>query len=129
MERHLIEHVWERAGRKCEYCQFPSVYALVPFQIDHIIAEKHGGQTVLANLALACFYCNNYKGPNIAGLDQHTQEIVRLFHPRNDRWEDHFRWIGAILHGTTDIGRTTVQVLNINREDAILVRQSLLRER
>lgn len=128
MERRLVEQVWQRAERQCEYCHFPAVYALVPFQIDHIIAEKHDGQTVLPNLALACYYCNNFKGPNVAGVDSKTRKIVRLYHPRTDQWEQHFRWIGAVLEGVTPIGRATIQVLNINREDAVLVRQSLLKE-
>jgi hypothetical protein len=31
---------------------------------------------------------NALKGPNLAGVDRETQEVVRLFHPRNDRWEE-----------------------------------------
>jgi hypothetical protein len=59
----------------------------LPFQIDHIIAEKHGGQAVESNLALACAHCNRFKGPNIAGLDPESREIVRLFNPP-DRYLD-----------------------------------------
>ncbi|MBX3436655.1 MAG: HNH endonuclease [Planctomycetaceae bacterium] len=36
---------------------------------DHIIAEKHGGETTAENLALACFDCNWFKGSDIASLD------------------------------------------------------------
>src|SRR5439155_7190530 len=46
-----------RAGR-CEYCRFPARLTRVPFQIDHIIAEKHGGRTTFENLALSWFFCN-----------------------------------------------------------------------
>jgi hypothetical protein len=28
---------------------------MMPFEIDHIIAEQHGGPTLSRNLALACF--------------------------------------------------------------------------
>jgi len=128
MDRSLAEAVRRRAGDRCEYCQFPASRALIPFQIDHIVAEKHGGKTELPNLALACFYCNNHKGPNIAGVDSTTGKLVRLFNPRTDRWTRHFEWRGAWLQGLTPVGRATVDVLNINREDSVVVRQSLLEE-
>jgi hypothetical protein len=63
-----------------------------PFQIDHIIARKHGGGSAEDNLAFACFYCNTHKGPNIAGIDPVSREVVRLFHPRRDVWKEHFFW-------------------------------------
>src|SRR5271166_4827055 len=53
---------------------------------------QHGGLTVLDNLALSCLHCNRHKGPNIAGTDPRTGEVVRLFHPRNDQWSVHFEW-------------------------------------
>jgi hypothetical protein len=97
-------------------------------EIDHIIAEKHRGPTILENLALACFHCNNHKGPNIAGVDAETQTITRLFHPRQDRWSDHFSWRGAILVGTTPVGRATVEVLAINVRHRVIHRQALIDE-
>jgi hypothetical protein len=33
----------ERAGRRCEYCQLPDNVVSTPFQVDHVIAEKHEG--------------------------------------------------------------------------------------
>jgi hypothetical protein len=84
------------------------------FHVDHILAIQHGGQTTLENLALACGRCNRSKGPNIAGRDPETDEIVRLFHPRKDRWRDHFEWNGPDLIARTRVGRVTVHVLGIN---------------
>jgi len=83
---------------------------------------------VESNLALACFHCNTHKGPNVAGMDRLTGQIVRLFHPREDQWEDHFEWTGATLIGRTAIGRVTVDVLAINHPHAVAVRESLIRE-
>ena len=100
----------------------------LPFQIDHIIAEKHGGQTVEDNLALACPHCNRFKGPNIAGVDPELGDAVRLFHPRKDDWGGHFRWEGARLVGRTPIGRATVQVLAMNAEDLLAIRIELFTE-
>jgi hypothetical protein len=53
-------------------------------------------------------------GPNIAGLDPESGDLTRLFHPRTDKWADHFMWVGPTLHGKSPIGRVTLQVLNIN---------------
>ena len=100
----------------------------LPFQIDHIIAEKHGGKTVENNLALACPHCNRFKGPNIAGIDPASREAIRLFHPRQDIWSEHFRLEGALIIGRTPIGRATVQVLAMNADDLLLVRAELLQE-
>jgi hypothetical protein len=98
------------------------------FPIDHIIARQHGGSTLSRNLALACLRCNAHKAPNLAGLDPDTGDLVRLFHPRKDRWSDHFRWKKAKLIGLTPIGRTTISVLSINHPDPVAVRTALLRE-
>ena len=54
----LEQEIWQRAHGLCEYCQMPLVHQRVPFQIDHIIAEQHGGQTVPENLALSCLRWN-----------------------------------------------------------------------
>jgi hypothetical protein len=78
MDEALVRQVWERAGRACEYCCLPQEYSHLPFEIDHIIAKKHGGKTRANNLALSCFYCNSYKGPNIAGIDPLNGRMVRL---------------------------------------------------
>src|SRR5881396_4237247 len=111
MNLRLERLIWRRADRSCEYCQMPQQYDELPFQIDHILARKHRGLTIGKNLALACFPCNNHKGPNIAGRDLLTERIVRLFHPRRDKWHQHFIWDGAILEGRTSIGRSTISVL------------------
>ncbi len=126
MKPALRRQVWRRAGGICEYCRMPSHLYLSPYQVDHIIAEQHRGRTVLSNLALACYHCNLHKGPNIAGKDPTSGRTTRLFHPRRDRWEDHFRWRGPKLLGRTAVGRTTVVVLNINHPAYLLVRRALI---
>jgi ribosomal protein L32 len=126
MDRTLHDLVWQRAHRRCEYCGFPAEWAYQPFQVDHIIAESHRGQTVADNLALACFDCNTYKGPNLAGIDPETGEVTRLYHPRRDRWRTHFSWEGPVLMGKTPVGRATIDVLRINHPDAVNVRRLLL---
>jgi hypothetical protein len=96
--------------------------------LDHIIAEKHGGGTVEANLALACFYCNNLKGPNIAGVDPEGPPdlAIQLFQPRKDSWSEHLAYHGPVLIGLTATGRGTVSTLRINDPESIEVRRLLL---
>ena len=128
MDRKLRDHVWLRAGSRCEYCQLPQEFAEPKHEVDHVIAEKHSGQTSLENLALACFHCNNHKGPNIAGIDPATNALSRLFHPRLDTWNEHFFWNGPILVGKTEVGRTTIVVLEVNVRHRIIHRRALIEE-
>jgi len=114
-----------RAGGLCEYCRFPEIATEHSFHIDHIIAVKHRGATESRNLAWACFSCNLFKGPNIAGLDLASGELTRLFNPRTDVWSEHFAWQDCWLQGLTSIGRTTAAVLEMNHPDSVAVREAL----
>jgi hypothetical protein len=61
-------------------------------------------------------------------VDPVTGAIVTLFHPRGDRWAEHFVWKGAWLGGKTPRARATIEVLQINEPAAVAVRESLLEE-
>ena len=54
--------------------------------------------------------------------------LVRLFHPRRDKWKEHFRWEGVVLVGVTQTGRVTVDVLAINLPHRIRLREALVSE-
>jgi hypothetical protein len=97
------------ADGRCDYCRIPEEFDPLPFQLDHVIARQHGGETALGNLAWSCLHCNKHKGPNIAGIDPVTGQLTALFHPRRQRWERHFMWNGAILVGRTRIARATIR--------------------
>jgi hypothetical protein len=43
--------VTDRAGNCCEYCRLSQDDSTFSFQIDHIISEKHEGQTTLGGLS------------------------------------------------------------------------------
>ena len=124
----LADLVRDRAKLCCEYCRLPQIYSSVQFQIDHVIAEQHGGKTVASNLALACLADNNHKGPNLAGIDPRTGKRVWLFHPRRQKWSRHFRWDGPVLVGRTPVGRATVAVLAMNLPHRIAQRAALIAE-
>ncbi|HVS33963.1 MAG TPA: HNH endonuclease signature motif containing protein [Gemmataceae bacterium] len=128
MDQALADFVRERAGDCCEYCRLPQAVSSTRFQIDHIIAEQHGGRTVASNLALACLADNNHKGPNLAGVDPRSGKKVWLFNPRRHRWGRHFRWQGPVLVGRTPMGRATIAVLGINLPHRIDQRAALIAE-
>jgi hypothetical protein len=108
--RRLVEL---RARRRCEYCLVHEDDTWLGFQVDHIISEKHGGRTVAGNLAYCCVFCNLYKGSDIATMSPGNR-ITRLFHPRQDRREDHFRFHGVRIIGLTPRGRATARLLRFN---------------
>jgi hypothetical protein len=128
MDAGLIRLVRQRADLRCEYCQLSQAFDDRPFEIDHIISEKHHGPTVARNLALSCFRCNSFKGSDISGIDIRTRKLTPLFNPRRQKWSRHFRWLGATLVGRTPVGRTTVAVLRINDPFRVAVRQALIAE-
>jgi hypothetical protein len=128
MDAALEAQVRQRARGRCEYCQLPQSASGIAFQIDHIIARHHKGRTAATKLALACVYCNGYKGPDISGLDPLTGKLTRLFNPRRHKWTHHFRHDGGELIGRTAIGRTTVEVLRINLPNLIALREVLMED-
>ncbi len=122
----LRRFVLERAAGRCEYCRFPQAAALLPFEVEHVLALKHGGETIAANLALSCFFCNRYKGSDIASLDPETGLLTAFFNPRLDLWEEHFRMEGAELMPLTATGRVTVRILRFNDVARVAERQVLI---
>ena len=47
-----------------------------------------------------------------------TDAVTPLFHPRQQRWDDHFRWEGIHIVGQTEVGRTTIRVLSMNSSNS-----------
>lgn len=105
-----------RAGLKCEYCRAPQKVINARFEVEHIIPRASGGLDSIENFALACHSCNKHKWRFVSGLDEETEKVVRLFHPRRQRWNDHFSVDAGAgkVTGKTSIGRVTVKRLNMN---------------
>jgi hypothetical protein len=122
----LRQFVQERAGGRCEYCLYPQDVSFLSFEVEHIIAEKHGGVTTVDNLALACPYCNRFKGTDLGSLDPESGQLTPFFNPRTQRWADHFRLDGALIVPLTPEGRVTVAILRLNDPDRIMERQRLI---
>ena len=127
VSENLRERVARRADHRCEYCLIDEEDSGFTHQIDHIISRKHGGRSTFDNLAYACLVCNRYKGSDLSSLDPMTGEIVRLFHPRRDRWADHFRASSNRIEGLSEIGRATAGLLRMNSSERVTERAALRR--
>ena len=114
--------VIERARRRCEYCLVHEDNASFPHQIDHIISRKHGGSSGIGNLAYACILCNRYKGADIASID-HSGRPIRLFDPRRDSWDEHFKLDGPIIQPLTPVGEVTARMLRLNAAERVIERR------
>ena len=109
MDAALQKLVRQRARFRCEYCLLPEALVSTPFQLAHIIAQFHDG-------------------PNVAGVDPATGEVVRLFHPRRDGHAEHYVWQEERMEGLTPVGRATVRTLRLNHPLRLVIRRSLLLE-
>jgi HNH endonuclease len=119
--------VIERAREQCEYCRFPQTASLFAFEMEHIIAEKHDGITESQNLALSCPCCNRFKGSDLGSIDPTTQQLPPFFHPRHQRWSEHFQLSGGIIVPLTPEGRVTAKILQFNLPERVLEREQLSR--
>ena len=109
----------------CAYCQTAQANSGQPMVVDHILPEAQGGETALHNLCFACRRCNEYKGAQTSAIDPLTGETASLFHPRRDRWQDHFAWdeSAILLVGLTHRGRATIVALNMNNPVIVAARR------
>ena len=123
----LRKLVVERSGVCCEYCLLLEQFSFFKFHIDHIISLKHGGETVLGNLANSCSVCNENKGSDIATFVGDFENIVRFFNPRMDTWNEHFSLheSGEILP-KTEVGKGTVKIFKFNHPGSIVERRGLI---
>ena len=121
------EQVALRAGGVCEYCRYPEEFNSGRFAVDHIYPRAKGGTDDLDNLALSCRNCNERKQDATEAPDPATEVIVSLFHPRRDRWEDHFAWSAdfRLMLGLTPLGRATIVRLQTNHSGVVRQREIL----
>ncbi len=117
------------ARNRCEYCQSQEPFSPTTFSIEHIIPRCEGSGDETENLALSCQVCNNRKFTATNARDPLTGDIVSLFNPRQNHWNDHFAWNEdfTILLGMTPSGRATIEKLHLNRISLINLRHVLYR--
>jgi len=125
ISQQLRREIRARAGGRCEYCLMDEAWLVWGCEVEHILSRKHGGATELSNLAFSCARCNRAKGTDIGSLHPESEELVRLFNPRRDRWDEHFRIDGPRIAGLTLIGQVTVTLLQFNQDERLLERALL----
>src|SRR5579859_3738641 len=111
----LRRRIEEADGRRRGYCRGPMMVG-VPMVVEHIVPLVAGGASSLDNLCLSCYRCNEYKGPRRHAPDPETGQVVALFHPRQQRWAEHFAWEedDVTMRGLTPCGCATVVALRLN---------------
>jgi len=120
--------VAKRAGNRCEYCLSPESFSIDSFTIDHIIPSLTEDRDAPDNLAYSCHNCNNRKQDDIVALDPSTNVPVPLYHPRHDKWPEHFVWSPDLLTliPLSPTGRATISRLHLNRIGAVNIRRALI---
>jgi hypothetical protein len=121
--------VAERAAHHCEYCHAPEAVFNFPFEVEHIVPPGLGGTDEESNWALSCRACNLHKSTHLEGIDPENRMSVRLFNPREHRWNEHFtadKATGTLL-GLTATGRATVDCLKMNRPAQLTARRLWMR--
>jgi len=123
----LRKMIAERARGCCEYCLSQAYFSIQSFSVEHIIPYIKGGKTEPDNLALSCQGCNNHKHVKTEGTDTISSRIVPLYHPRQQKWDEHFVWNDdcSLIIGLTPTGRATVEILRLNRDGLVNLRQLL----
>jgi len=123
MDKATRDQVIERADNCCEYCRLPqSAQPFITFHVDHVIASQHREDDSLDNLCLSCQNCNLHKGTNLTTIDPESDEMVRVFNPRTDVWEEHFLFVDFVVVGLTDVGRATARLLAMNSPQRVELR-------
>ena len=110
---NLRRAVIARANGRCEYCLINEEDTGTRHEVDHIVAEKHGGATTMDNLCHACFLCNRNKGSDVASYTEDGL-LTAFFHPRNQVWSDHFQIVGSRIETRTGAGEVTAKLFQFN---------------
>jgi hypothetical protein len=121
----LRRQVAARAKYRCEYCRRLETDSFIRYQTDHIISRKHGGKTILENLAHSCPICNNAKGTDISTFLEDEEQLIHLFNPRKNNWFEHFEVNDGLIMPKSDVGAATIKLLKLNEIDRILERLDL----
>lgn len=124
--KSLRSKIGEQANHRCGYCLSSEAVVGATMELDHIIPQALGGLDEEGNLWLACPLCNQHKADRVAALDPITGEIVRLFNPRYENWDEHFAWTadGERIIGKTPAGRARAAALKSNRPTLVIARHA-----
>lgn len=118
-----VRLVEERANGRCEYCRMSKILQRAPFHVEHTTPTSKGGTDDPENLAWSCGACNLCKSNRTHLMDPDTGQLMRIFNPRIDRWEEHLEFDGYRLVGRSAVGRALIAGLDLNDFQRLLIRQ------
>jgi hypothetical protein len=121
----LLARLKRDARHRCGYCLTSELITGHPLTVDHLTPVARGGSYDEENLWMACRRCNERKGVQTEAVDPETRALTPLFHPRRQRWHEHFTWSGdgARIVGLSACGRATVEALRMNNEEIVAARR------
>jgi hypothetical protein len=102
----------------CAYCTMTEAEAqAIRFTIDHYEPRKVRPDltNVYENLMYSCDECNSRKGDRCPPASARANGI-RFFRPDHDLRRDHFRGSGERLEAESDIGKYSIETLDLNRK-------------
>lgn len=116
IKQALEQKIRRQAQERCGYCLSPQNLLPYKLEIEHLFPQALGGTSVEENLWLACRECNGHKSKKVVALDPQTKKTLKLFNPRRQHWQRHFRFSadGTEIIGKTACGRATVRSLQMN---------------
>jgi 5-methylcytosine-specific restriction endonuclease McrA len=121
----LAAEIRHQARYRCGYCLSSETLLGMVLEIEHLIPLAAGGLTRVENLWLSCRRCNGFKGAQVAAPDPLSAQIIPLFNPRTQIWQEHFQWSedGTQIIGVTACGRATVAALKVNTPEICAARR------
>lgn len=125
LQAELRQRLLDADDHCCAYCRTTQANSGQPMVVDHIVPQSQGGETSFENLCFSCRRCNEFKGAVVQAEDPLTGELVSLYQPRRQIWDEHFAWDASGIHliGLTAVGRITILVLRINNEVIVNARR------
>ena len=117
--------IYERDHHRCAYCLTSQDNSSQRLQIDHIVPRAQDGESVIANLCLACSSCNSHKHARQRAIDPISGEAAALFHPMQQEWGEYFAWDEShtLIIRLTACERATIVALNMNHQAIVWARR------
>jgi len=125
VSEQLRRQVAERAYHVCEYRLIHEDDTLLRLPGGPHHQPQARGPTEPANLAWASACWNNNKGSDLGTLVGDPPQLVRLFHPRTDRWDQCFHLNGIRIEAAQPAGEATVKLLQLNHDTRLREREAL----
>jgi hypothetical protein len=83
------------------------------------------GYLIPTTSPMLVFDATAWKGSDVGSLDTQTGAFVGLFHPRRQRWDNHFVLHAGVIEQLTAEGKATARLLKLNLDKRVAERRLL----